>query len=699
MSSPILRLYQEIWTSILDLLDTKAVLNLFETGNRQLISNMRHSVHRAIWQKDGSPFLDLDPFFKTCKRLSSAEEAIFSLKTMVIAPRERSIVVKRPSEALYLPSTLTSLTMHFDAVFSLVQHVKLSEMLPNLLHLSLKGNQAAPFDCLDLDLPPRLESLTIAPPTPIALISREWVASLPRTLASLSVCAIWGQPANGLAEPPIEHLPVSWPPSLSHLRFAVTGRFAIEHFPRTLTSLRMHTYLCLETSFQVAPDGRKTFPWRRFFPHLSSIKLPRLTSQNSLFDLDLLIRTLVLDDVLGDANVETFIASGFWDLPSLRHFQTPEGRAEHPYPLFKSLELDPHTVAGLLPVVFENDIQTLSPLLDSADFGSLRSRSSLELPSLLKATSELELDMNPEGVNQISLSPSVKSLSVWRTHVSNISPYLTSLRTNTFVGTGVNGVLLPNEINWPSNLTILDLQWDPKPLHLISALPVTITDLAIPLCEVEGWTLIAERLVNLRKLDLLLCAGWASADPLTPISSPYLDSFAVRFINGCEPLEGRAIGLEFFEPSPFPPTLRTLSVKHQHTFRVFNASIIAVVPRQLTALAIHMTVWDSEPREEDDGPMESYSATTNPEELMKALPPNLTQLNLRGVRRRSAGASPEILRHLPRSITKLEVFNMLDMSNATDTSLADILPPYTYQGSVESHTFSPSVLRPTGFLN
>lgn len=700
MSAPITLLYGDIWVSIADLLNLRSILNLLSAGNAQLAAVVRQSVHRAVWKQDG-PYLDIDAFFRTCKQFKSASEGLSSLKEIRIEPTELEIAVKTPLLPLFLPPTLTCLSLIFTGAISMIIPLKLSALLPQLVSLSLGGTHNGDLELEDLDLPIFLENLVFNPQGPgFPSISPKSIASLPRTLQSLSIYANRTYGSSESARPLDETF--EWPSSLTELELvSITGNVTIEHLPRTLTSLDISNCSLIDTDFPRTTGGGTTFPrsngkivfpWRRFFPKLRNLKLPELEASTSL-DLALLLRTVLLDDAISSELVDTFIASGFWDVSTLRHFQTAEGRAREPYPSYASLQL-PKRVLDSLPEAFiEEELETLAPHLTNTDLVNISV--TLATAAHLKATSMISVSDYELEFPGARLSNAVKTLCTpGKLLISNLPPSITHLICGQIIGTGENGAFGSSDA-LPPRLETLEFRYIAPHSDLMHMLPRTLVHLTVLIQAPHEWNTIAEELVNLTHLEVILLAPWSCSQTLSRVAAPHLTQFHLTLHSRLDYTLDRPKMDEFFTGQIFPPSLRGLKLAHKYS-SPWHLSVLAVLPPNLTSLEIDNLTWSPS----QEVPILPYPEAIGMSiaDLLKCLSPTLASLTFNGDGRDRWPPSP-LIELLPRSITSIELYDVFDTSDVPEGTLDAKLPPYAIRGNFGSFAVLPQDIRPTGFLN
>lgn len=684
-SASIHRLYKELWKLILPLLNLSDVTKLITVGNPQLAAKVSQSVQCVRWTHPG-PYIDLDAFMSLCNRLQRTKDGASSLREIFLEPVDHYMVVKTPIQPIVFPQTVTSLSLHFAQVFTAVLPLDLKQLLPHLLCLSLKGVQSSQFELEALQLPPHLESLTLSSESTYPRILPKWLSSLPRALQSLSLQGIWEPLDLKSGNLGRNEAPIVWPPSLTHLALFSRDDVPIEHLPRTVTSLDLRGSDII-TAFPEL-DEKIVFPWRRFFPYLYRIKLPALRSRYG-HHVELLIRTIVLDDVLEASTVDSFIASGFWDLPSLRHLQTEFGRRKDPYPLFKHIEFHERTYVDIPSAILMSELEALSPQLKNVDFGCIPVLHTDLLP-FIAATTWLDLTMHLPKT-PVSIPPSVTAISARTMDLSSATPNLLKIDCSHLRARGEP--IGPGD-SFPPKLTSLSTNYFDGPLECAEGLPISLTYLHLGISSPEAWTVIAERLLNLRTLKLSISQVWTSEEPLAKISSSHLEEVCLDVSSAIAYPYRPKLGGFFVQPSPFPSSLKSLQL--QHSFSWWHSSVLAALPPNLTSLDIDQINWDPQQGHDTDGGISAapYPGTEGMDAaaLIKCMSPKLRSLRIAGSR-----AAPQIktLRHLPPSITKLILGGFL----GEESDWKAVLPRFVYNGGVRTLFVPVTVIRPVGFLN
>lgn len=694
----ILGLSSSLWEPIASFLKFEDLLNLISIGCPQLTTAVTRNTRSIVWQQAG-PFLDLDSFLDTCERIASPIHGRSILNQLRIEPLIARIAVKLPTKPLSFPPQLTELSLRFHGAIALVLPLKLSELLPGLCSLSLEDTCPVNFAIEDLDLPERLHSLTLLPVSfKYPSIDVSMIYLLPRTLESLSIHCDWPDFQD-------HHLlAFAWPPGLTALEIA-NGSYELflESLPRSVTHLDLSSCDLLSTGF---PSNSATldFPWRRFFPRLHSLILPN-DNDPLEFSSTRLLRTLVLDDALGASKVDYFMASGFWGkVPSLLHLQTPEGRATERYPPFTSLTLPRFFFQKLSQDFWLEELGALSPYLQGADFGPLCVVPP-SLTPLMKATRSFAITSTDDGLDALKLysfSPAVTALRhTTKIRISNIPPTLTRLESFGIVESCDSDGFLDGE-TFPESLTFLDLISGNHHPKLYKMLPKALSVLKIAIKSCQEWSLIAERLVNLKELRVIIEPTWTCTSPLAPITSTQLEKLNIMTKGEWQrPWDTPKLREFFVQPSILPASLRTLDLFEWSEVNdtTWHASIMALLPRNLTSLTINSMQWEDSPVSYPEA--RSMSA----EDLIKCLPSGLKYLFLGAP---PAGPHPgpqrnmpriEIVQFLPRSLTSLHIADLFDCEGTTIDAVYPLLPPYLSWADLLPLDCDLSKLRPSGFLN
>lgn len=667
---------------------TSSVLRLLEAGNAQLSRLLCQATHSVSWG-DAGLVVDLDAFLRHCNSFPGLTEISIDRDTT-------RTLYKIPQQSLVLPPTLTSLTLDYHSVFTLILPLKLSTLVPRLTSLRLRGgtvDQTTGFS--SLDLPPNLETLELSPVGPTAPLDPAFVARLPRSLDSFDLeCFLACESTIG------GPLSYDWPPSLASFRITTFGRTLLEHLPRTVTSLRLKSLgKPLETTFppcqidSTKPPSR-VFPWRRFFPRLTEVYL-YLASNSPQLDMGLILPTMVLDTVIDSSIVDDFIASGFWDVPSLRHLRAGSSK---PYPKFKAILMPKCFWTHLEGQNLSHQFQELGPYIQGTDFTTPHFISQGAMAAQLKNVNRLNLKMDVNG--DFEISPSIQAIQCLKdVSVHLLPPKLTYLSCRNLRGSNEDLTFHQERDILPVTLTLLSVRGTLPLLKCPKMLPQSLTNLNVPVRDPNEWTLIAERCFLLKKLRVILQSTWTCQAPLTKISSTSLYAFALDSRIRESSDEGMPHATEFFStPSIYPTSLERLELDGNP----WHASVLAVIPRNLGRLVIEGFCWEST----TSVPLSPYPEANgmSKEQIMLCLSPKLRKLVLLGPEAAHAGGqfelpNAEILKHLPRSITHLELHQVIDTREVSKASLSSWLPGQLTYWFVEETNVPTPDLRPVGFFN
>lgn len=673
---PISRLYPDVWTSIANFLDVGSILNLIGTGNESLASVLRRSVRSIAWNPNSSVF-GIDGFFKASRHFASIDR-------MSICSNLSINLVRVPSKPLNLTANLTSLSLRFNGVFTLVPSLHLSSSLPKLIELELvTEGEDHPFALEDLELPPRLEALKLQT-NRLPSLTPGFVARLPRSLTSLSFHSDFPtlNPLDreiGVAS----KSPFCWPPSLHRLAIHGSQNVVLDHLPRTLSELDLQQSTALITNFPPSKNGF-VFPWRRFFPRLNVLDLPML--EDRLCDLSLLLASIVHPGALDSAIVEKFLASA----SAIEDSPTELIATDHAsYPHFRQITLH-QSFWEKKKGTMEEILSSVAPLIVNTKFTT--AMLSPDLFKYLPHVSTVQLLSGHQIIEK--LPPSITTLSCPAAPVSYLPPSLTTLKARTIAGTGKGGKLEAHNA-FPSTLLHLNIYGFSPPPELAHALPTTLTLIYLEVTGPDVWQLLVERLINLIRLHVTLGHSWSPKAPLARVASSQLRQFSIStlFLSSIIPLEGF-----FSNPPILPPGLDSLIIEP-----VCHVSLLPMLPRSLRVLQVDEMLWLGE--EPKDTQMNLAAKKTSQEELLRGLPPNLRELYIGGVVDRDdfEATQPKpglkILKFLPRSLLSFSCFHLLDIPNSLELKdIAHLLPKNLTQLVLETASFSVDFLRPQGFL-
>lgn len=675
MTAPILRLYPDLWASLFAFLDFGSIFNLIRIGNVQLSSTVRHNVHRIDPATSDDAVLNLEALLQCVARFES-------IKELTITPSDR-IHVKRPLLPLDFPITLTSLSLHFDGVFSVITQLPLSTLLPNLITLDLEGVNNLPDVALkSIDFPPKLETLKLLSWENSLIGSLESISELPRTLTTLGIHA----PEKFCPEQGAILSSYPWPPRLVNLRLTVyDGSFSAEYLPRTVT--KMKVVGALETAYPRS-NGNSVFPWRRFFPALTSLQ-----TSGSYLHTRSFWRTLLFDaghihnPILDATEVDNFISSGVWDLPSLRHPAS--------YPAYTTVRTSHFN--KLVFTCQEKEINFLSPWLQSIDLGHFNGSYAQykSMASALRSTRFLIIAGEIEKGQTIPSHVTTLVVPARPVTLSSLSPSLTTLDCGGIEGGGADGSYMPGDA-FPPKLNYLNAARNstPTPLEFASLIPTTMTDLNVMLDSPKSWDVIAERLVSLERLYFSVTCPWPTSNPpLARIASKRLSSVTLiqhpTFWSEKPRLAEFFPTTDPFSPSAlFPPTMMDLTLEG-----MWHASVSTILPRNLKFLSIDKFAWG-----DHLDSIAAYPEATGMSnaELIQALPANLRSLSLQGPFAEMVAPHFEdlaLVQFLPQSLTYLcetNVFNSF-LASSGEEEITKLLPKNLLTCSLSG--FSPNLAR------
>lgn len=673
--TPLIPLYPDLWTRITELLPLESVLKLLKLGNAQLTSMLLANVQRLHWHYPNR-VVDFEAFLRM-------SQSFTALKEIDIRKEMYTALVKSPLEPLALPRNLTSLSVSLSEVYTLLVPLKLSTMVPGLVSLSLEGAYSSfQFKFEDLDLPAHLETLSLCVPYPKPTLNPDFISKLPRSLLGLTLH--YSVARKDLSE--LDNATYDWPPSLTQCNLECDA-VTVERLPRTVTDLRLRVVgRAPETTFPqnnhkgfVASSASFIFPWRRFFPRLTSLVLS-IHAQQPFIPV---LSTIVLDTELDSAMVSDFIASGFWDVPSLQHMR---GGSKEAYPTYTLLSTPQHDETQ-----FINELAKVAPFISNTVFDDVIG--SMELLSRIPTA----LDVATEGPfpRHLTLPKSVQSLVVeGDVPISALPPNLKKLVCQTLVGSEEDGSVAPHDA-FPEGLQDLGAAYCLLRIDLVSILPKSLTFIALRIDSPPSWNLLAERLSSLKTLRVALAGQWACDQPLSPVSSKILKEFALDVTMDQRMGEEQRYG-EFLRA--LPPNLASL-----HLSGWWHVSVMALLPRALTGLFIESAFhWTPE--------MEPYPEAVgmSPEDLLRCLSPCLGELRLTGMAANRPGVTKvtypclQMVQHLPRSLYSLRTLGVFEINGGDDgpttESIVALLPPKMVSCSLEFTRFKLEDLHPSGFL-
>lgn len=588
MTSPILRLHDHIWTYITDYLDLTDVTRLLMTGNVQLAVYLDRNAHRTRLHYE-SPVLDIEAVTRSCS-------ALHSLQELVVKRASFESLVKRPCNDLVLPPKLSSLILEFTGSFDLVLSLNLAEITPLLRHLRLGGDkQLKEHQLEDIRLPNDLEVLELFSTNTAITLVPSGIAKLPRNLSTLVLDCQFASIAE-------EFESYEWPLSLTSCTLKTVAFYLrIEDFPRTVTHLDLRGATRLQTTFR-GPQ----FPWRVFFPFLHTLYLSQAVTLNQT-----LLRALVQQDFQDTATVQAFIASGYWDIPSLR----PDPSGPPPtYPLFETIQIPQKWRPAFLDRFERSALAEIAPHLKYTEAHLNSAMVTLAaLPSQLGATS---MGSIATSVNSTRILPSsITSLSVDSFLAAAVPKSVTKLVCSLLTGCDEKDPSIISQGDIPPNLTYLRYSSE-QSVPFPFPLPRMITNLEAVIKTPKHWDLIAQNLVHLKTLVVVGFNSWDCNTTLAPIVSSDFADFTLRASSRGPDDTTRPIHEEFFGPaSPLPPSLTHLKISGG----CWHASILASLaelPFRLKALDIAPLVWDEECSRHPPYPA---GQSKSPKELLHAL--------------------------------------------------------------------------------
>lgn len=403
LEAPLLSLYGDLWTQLLDLLDLTAVTCLLLTGCTPLRANLARNL-KLIEHQNVDPVLDFNAILRTCQSLSLVE-------SITILPGTFQPLVRYPIQLDNMPSKLRSLNLAFNTVCTLFSGFDFASHTPSLTNLSLVGASTDHMPLADfLLLPPTLEALTLVPKAAKIIMSPKDFAKLPVSLTSLTIHMCWINEENTR---------YTWPLSLASLYLSGwDGTVNLEWLPRTLTSLDVSALFGLSTNYTQRMEF-KIFPYRLFFPRLTELIFPSYFS----VEADSILRSIVAPEASEIEQAQSFISSGFWNIDALKTASTPTTDDLVAYPRITRLSLpfsfwqQPHrkTVAQL---------QAVAPYIKNTDFiGMTADYSLLEHAG---ATSKLESPISNQ--KPIVFPTTLTSLSTTAIQLTELPPTLKQLK-------------------------------------------------------------------------------------------------------------------------------------------------------------------------------------------------------------------------------------------------------------------------------
>lgn len=615
-SAPLLQLYSDIWTHITDLLDIEDLRKLLCTGNPTLQSLLKRSTRslNCLWKSTRS--VDLDRLLTLSNQLECLESVSFDCIY-------QTIWMKKSSQELILPRTLTSLSLKLSHTADRLLCCDLASQVPNLKKLSLTGAVSRSLRVGSFELPSTLEELCLHVHNGAISIMEGDLERLPRALVDLRLAPVYEMVVRKSTE---------WPPHLTFLQInASSCKIDIDTLPRTLTSLQVDDSRGLKTKF-ASEDVE--FPWRLYFPRLVRLVVSPSEPMSSNF-----FASLLLDDVVPHENfVETWHTDP--SLPDLA--LAPSSKAAYPL-----LQLFSGPTPFDHPSFTLESVKRLAPLLTSLNMWVTDEMplTFLEFfPSLKTLTRDEDL---PKG---IKLPPSIVDLDCKKVYIQDLPPHLHTLRCTSLIGIEQeDGSTTLDGCHLPQSLEYLFYLKNVLPLAIARMLPPKILTCCVDLGTVEGvqrpgevWHELATRLPSLTNLVLDI-RDW-DFEPLTPLSSTNCDTLSLQFADGFGFEATRPRLNEFFNAFP-AGQLKSLDL-HSGTTK-WPLAMIPELPQSLTELRIWSASWISTTKEEFP-----LGHSMSPEELIAALPPTLGLLFLMGENgdAKETPKDAEVLTHLPHNL-------------------------------------------------
>lgn len=286
MNSPVLRLSADVWTPITNYLAYEDIKNLIITGSSSLSQLVGLGTEAFVANKRYHA-VDLECILHTAR-------ATPNLKELSVNPIDSSTQAMKPLlplQASDFPRKLTSLIANFtDSIyFFLVSH-RIDTLAPNLITLALRGS-SSPLRLKVMSFPPNLQTLKLDGEV---LTKQGDISRLPRSLTTIAFSA-----ASVLLSPESD-----WPSELSSLSIdKLEFPVLLERLPRTLTHLSVASAMsfeCITTSFETSNKEHFNFPWRCFFPSLTSLSI------DTTNDLPLTLKSMVSPNAHDASEVSTF---------------------------------------------------------------------------------------------------------------------------------------------------------------------------------------------------------------------------------------------------------------------------------------------------------------------------------------------------------------------------------------------------------
>lgn len=550
MTSPILRIYPDVWQNIALFLGAASIHRLICIGSPSLTTSVTRGI-RQLDVTDAHGILDIESLLDVCKGMKS-------LGSLSISDSDVSTVgswVKTPLQPFSFPSSLTRLHLHFGNAFLVLKPLDFSRRLPSLLHLSIRdpyGDAHPRFS--DFQLPPLLESLTLLPKHGGILLSISDIESLPRTLISLCLRIEWVTEGDWTK--------YVWPLSLqSFTLHCMNSSPMIEHLPRTVSELNVSGINGLTTGYRGSTcldQGMEFyFPWRIFFPRLLSLKL---SPEDVRFRHVPMLRSIVVPD-LDLENAIDFISNGFWNLPS----ELPTSKRE--FPNLKFVEIPMRGLWNDL-AQWKHELERLAPYLQGTELGVFDASSPpLGLVDLLGSNVKI---LSRASWLRTKLSQRVISLDTAYFDLQTLHSELIYLKGWSY---SKRPTALP-----PKLQTLLSLHVLPR--EAWQNFPKTITVLQITIKHGSDWDTLASSLPVLKELGLELRPCWR----LHPSAKPFIATKSLtklRLDHRCDVNQLWTSAEAMFREKLFPASLASLDV---YTAR---ATLFAALPDNIRRLKVH----------------------------------------------------------------------------------------------------------------
>lgn len=645
MEAPILRLYRDVWAQIALYLDSRSTNNLCIVGNIQLASSVSRETRSYRYLHPGL-FLDVGALLNTCNRFPSLEELVLTTPQFLSLPKE-------PFAPLHLPSTLTTLDLRFYGCLTLVKATKLASSTPSLLSLTLDNKRDTKLHRLaDFELPSNLKSLSLLKPEAVCL-SPQGIANLPRGLTNLSLS--W---CTKKEDEPVRATAINkyhWPLTLTSCTLASADNILLENLPRTVTTLDMSEQEFFSTEFQTE-EYEFAFPWRVFFPRLKNLLLALLPMALSAQPI---LKSILIAETLNSNDVEKFISSGFWHMPTV--FEDKSGVITYP-PSYDVLSLPFNVYTDQT----NEDWEEIAPLLSKTDVRRLFINS--YILSLIPCPTEVSwFEDSRSGAKPIPFG--VRKITAYFSQipVEYLPASVTSLECGNLYLRNADGPLRSSEVALPTSLTELR---SPGLLRADIALllPASLTEVTLLIDSAATWKTIAVGLVSLRSMSIELQHPWNCFDCLEPIRSSTLESVSIALL---VVQYNSSRYRQFFSPTVFPSSLRSLELRGSNS----DPSVLAILPQQLLELTIWGFHWDPP---EDTLPCHEADGKSIAD-LIRCLPPKLRKLELKiptGFNM-SVLASWNSLKDLPRSLLYFKHQGHFDEPKPQEMEEAiQSLPPY-----------------------